>query len=344
MLAYGPKLRLSIFPSFSILRPVTRLNSSIRRNMEGGGSNLSHIQTEQPLSGSADPDNGVKPSRLKVKTLFDPPPNVEKTFFKSTLTGDIAIWLYKKLNKISYENREHAEVEIRVGHLKHPNGSTKESALYVSEGILDPDYAKKLSFQSRTSLDDFETAQRNISLLRSKNPPTITQEQTVDRLYNLKGFSSGVRVTTLPDGTLAPPISKKKVAELFISLPSHNLDFKISIAVEEPVSLVRLAKAGLELSHERLKRANNTRHKDRKTYGFEDYQVCFTQVGAKYELEVELDQAKLLEKFRKAKRKSAPDVKLIAWQQLEQFVESSIHAGTILTTLSPSEQDAVDHN
>lgn len=258
--------------------------------------------------------------------LFEPPFGISKGIFRKELTANITIWLFKQLIKLG-ANRKYVEVELRVGRLSHKNSKSKTTASYVSEGILLPRYSN-MRFVVNTSQQEFETAGHLAEKLHTNCPPKIVKTEMVDRSYKVPGYPQGVRISTKSDETTGAPINKIKYNELYISLPLHDLDFKIGVALEMPVADKLLSESGVIPGETK---PFVTRKKARTEFIYEDYQICLTNVGPKCEIEVELDQSKLLNLFQKAKRKDTPVLKEARWLEFEELVASLIDAATAIT-------------
>lgn len=237
----------------------------------------------------------------------------------------MAVWLYKQLNNIKTKDRQYVEVELRVGKLIHPAPITKETASYWTEGVLDPACTRKTKFSTDCDSNTFALARHKISEFKpAGQAPSIISTETRDTYYSYKGsgLPSGIRVTTGLDGATATPVSKTQHGDLFLSLPGSDLDYKLSISLETPVP-------ENSIDPENLKQ-RFVRSKSRTSYKFADYEVCFTNVKGKNELEVELDQSKLLRLFQNLKEAAEQKTKDAAWKELEQFVGALPRAAGVM--------------
>lgn len=260
--------------------------------------------------------------------LFALPFSITKDMFHSELTGNITAWLFNQMNQLG-DRRKNIEVELRVGKLKRSSSFPRETSRYYSPGIIDPRLNRNIKFVVDTTRKEFDDAIVSTPNLDSTNPPRLVETESKDKMFRRSGRRNDIRVSTISDGTVLSPIVKEKLTELYVSLPSHDLDFKIGIAVEEAVDPETLVKAGIDLEHDK---PVFIREKSRSEYIFEDYQVCLTKVGVqKFEIEVELNQTRLLQLFGKVKRKNTKNNKQAAWLEFEQLVTSLINAASFIT-------------
>lgn len=271
------------------------------------------------------PRNG---SRASGANLFALPFSISKDMFHSELTGNISVWLFNQMKKLG-DRRENIEVELRVGKLKRSSSFSKEPARHYSPGIIDPSLNRNIKFVVDTTRKEFEAAIASTANLDIRTPPRLVKTESIDKMFRRNGRRNDIRVSTTSDGTVSSPIIKDKLTELYVSLPSHDLDFKIGIAVEEGVDPEVLVKDGIDLEHDK---PSFIREKNRSEYIFEEYQVCLTKVGGqKFEIEVELNQARLLQLFGKVKRKNTESNKQAAWLEFEQLITSLIDAASFIT-------------
>lgn len=298
-----------------------------KRKSDTPGADINSIQHRR--SENTRRKGTIKKGRLAPNSVFNPPYPLTKEIFKTELTANIAIWIFKQLNKLG-ETRRYVEIEMRLGKIIHASHTQKSKASYISDAILEPTYAQHTTFKIGSSSQEMSKALRNAEKLVSESniPPRIVKTDSVDKLYKIEGIAGDVRVSFKKDGEVSKPIVKKKLESLIISLPGLDNDFKIAIAVELPVDDGDLIKANFDLASAVPR---FTRHKRRTEYIFDDQQICLTSVEMKNEIEVELNSTMLLQKYSKCKRKNPKNPrKETEWLQLEQLAATLVETGVYL--------------
>lgn len=276
------------------------------------------------VSSSKAPKNS---KRQNIITSFAVPrfaPSKEQ--FHSELTANITIWLYQQLKSLG-DHRKYVEVEYSLGRI---DKKTDIESVHAPEGfVLNPKTYPK--FHNKISTENMKSIHSNSDrLIASRKNEFLGSSKVhqVDEFFKLPGVSDRIRKST-NNINKTEILVKKPVDYLIVVLPNSTGFCKIKISLELPLSECT---DNIKWEND-LQKLNFTRNKDRENLEFEDFVVSFTQVDIDMtEVEVEMNQTKLLELFQRCKRKDPKrGDKITKWLALEELITSSISAVNLLS-------------
>lgn len=191
-------------------------------------------------------------------------PNDDQTQF---LSG----WVYERIQKLTGDRvLDTLEIEFKVGLISDEHSGLRHRFPVLSEAVIDPIYYQQqhLHFKSEIDVSAFKALENLLDSLIMANAGSkdnsLERENVLirDEMHTVKSESKGcarVRVSYDDKEHIIECISKKRIGDLYISMPNSAYDLKMSLSLEEPVDYdeiapqIKGAKPRLERNKNRLK-------------------------------------------------------------------------------------------
>ncbi|KAH3685412.1 hypothetical protein WICPIJ_003616 [Wickerhamomyces pijperi] len=152
----------------------------------------------------------------------------------------ISQWIYVNLNNTRQEDREHLELEIKLGRIIDPRTTKRINIPVVSECVLSEDFSVGSRFEAGLEEHEWKKLKKYISdmMALDKKKFKSLQSDTVDqqfrdatpghlpRKFRVSRDSKTSRVMEV--------IEKKRIASLFVHCPDLACDFRLSLSLESP--------------------------------------------------------------------------------------------------------------
>ncbi|ODQ64507.1 mRNA triphosphatase CET1 [Nadsonia fulvescens var. elongata DSM 6958] len=266
--------------------PSTRRQSRTHDNSTFGSTILpnANSNSSKPIPEVVTATNGNPPT-LVTLTGLAPCISGFKPF--EEITRLIATWLLGNLQRMTEEERENMELEIKLGVLYNKISKERINLNIASEAIVERNYkADHLYFEPGLHEEQFEGLKTVLSSLKS-----LRKEST---LYRDTAYTN-LRVTEdRTTNRIVERVNKVRISDLVVNSPGDLLDYRISLSTELPV-LDNVEPRG---------RANSVRIKNRDSYISPGVRIDVTEVTTvsqgnhlTHEVELESDGKALLSYF-----------------------------------------------
>ncbi|CAE6486126.1 unnamed protein product [Rhizoctonia solani] len=203
-------------------------------------------------------------------------------------------------------NPEHVEIEAKLGIIIDKGSNSRLGGLSLTECVLPPELPIDTRFESNMPQQAHKHYNGLLNKLVAQAVPgqarvKYSHTKLVDEFYGEGGDK--IRLTRdEKTGKVAACVRKKRIANLDVHSPKQNVDWRISINVEEPASNPTGNPA-------------HTRRKDRISYTHQAFKIDLTQVTSSHngpnqqllhELEVEFVNAAELLRHRARRTQLGP--------------------------------------
>ncbi|KDN48271.1 hypothetical protein RSAG8_02863, partial [Rhizoctonia solani AG-8 WAC10335] len=202
-------------------------------------------------------------------------------------------------------NPEHVEIEAKLGIIIDKGSNARLGALSLTECILPPNLPIDTRFESNMPLQAHKHYNELLNKLVAQAVPgqprvKYSHTKLVDEFY-VEGHEKTRVTRDEKTGQVAACVRKKRIADLDVHSPKQNVDWRISINLEEPAP-------------NPVGNPAHTRRKDRISYTHQAFKIDLTQVTSSHngpnqllhELEVEFVNAAELLRHRARRTQLVP--------------------------------------